>query len=214
VNWIWIGGLILVFGALLAMWPTKKQVLARLAEEREHKRRAKAVGVAALLFLAALVPTSHVLAQAQTSNEHYSSSIVIRDPIERQLFSHLLCQCGDCERDPLDSCDCGWAQDKRSELRALLAADHSAEELEAQYRARFGAAAISVPSDSGFDRTIWAVPVGAIALAAIGLLWMGRRWRHRGEAPPPPDTPASAGRGDSHYDDELDAELDRLEGDQ
>ncbi|NOY92684.1 MAG: cytochrome c biogenesis protein CcsA [Deltaproteobacteria bacterium] len=216
VNWIWIGGLVLVFGALLAMWPTKKQVLARLAEEREHKRRAKAVGVgvALVLLLGSLLPASPGLAQAPPGSEHFSSSIVIRDPAERQLFSHLLCQCGDCERDPLNSCDCGWAQDKRSELRALLAANHTPEELEAQYRARFGAAAISVPSDSGFDRTIWAVPVGAIALAAVGLFWMGRRWRHRGEEPPPADKAPGSGRSDTHYDDKLEAELDKLEGDQ
>jgi len=218
VNWIWIGGLVLVFGALLAMWPTKKQVLKRIAEEREHKRRAKAVAVAGALALSLGVLAAPPPAQAQEPpSEHYSTSIVIRDPVERQLFSHLLCQCGDCERDPLDSCDCGWAQDKRSELRALLAADHTPADIEAQYRARFGAAALSVPSDSGFDRTIWAVPVAAIALAAVGLVWMGRRWRHRGSlaSAPSDDKPTeSSVRQDAHYDEKLDAELNALEGDE
>jgi len=216
VNWIWIGGLILVFGSLLAMWPTKKQVLARLSEEREHRRRAKAVGVTGLFVLGlfALASPSVAAAQTGTGGGHFSSTIVIRDPAERQLFSHLLCQCGDCERDPLDSCDCSWAQDKRSELRALLANGHTPEQVEAQYRARHGAAALSVPGDSGFDRTIWAVPVGAIVLAAVGLIWLGRRWRLRGAALPPPDGPVGAGREDTHYEDQLEAELDLLEGDQ
>ena len=54
-------------------------------------------------------------------SDSHIDDVVINNPIERQLFGRLLCQCGDCARLPLDTCACGWADDKRVEVRELLA---------------------------------------------------------------------------------------------
>ena len=63
----------------------------------------------------------------------------------RELFGRLLCQCGACERLPLDTCVCGWADDKRREIRERLAVGESAEGIVSSYRALYGVKALAVP---------------------------------------------------------------------
>jgi cytochrome c-type biogenesis protein CcmH/NrfF len=147
-------------------------------------------------------------AQNDSSSSLHAGSVVINDPIERQLFGRLLCQCGDCARLPLDTCACGWADEERAEVRERLAAGEEPTKIQESYRAQYGAAALAIPSDEGLDRALWAVPIAAMVFAVGFIVVLGRRWQRRGAAP---SVSTAAASEKLEYDSRLDAELDRLE---
>jgi cytochrome c-type biogenesis protein CcmF len=185
VVWIWIGGLFLMLGVSIAVSPRLQDILGE-AKARAPSR-AGATAAILLLFLGggamwALAPPSHASAQSDSSSSLHAGTVIIQDPEERRLFGRLLCECGDCQRLPLDSCGCSWAEGMRAELRARRDRGEEVNDIIESYRDRFGAQAIAVPSDEGLDRALWAVPVAAIVLAAIGLVFRGRRWAQRGAA--------------------------------
>ncbi len=216
VSWIWVGGLVLIFGTLISLWPTARDVLERqerLARRRASRRAAKAAAAALFLALMALSPQG-AEAQADGSSSLHAGTVVIHDPQERHLFGHLLCQCGSCQRLPLDQCACDWAESRRAELRARLSAGEGVEELIASFRAQYGPAAIAIPSDQGMDRALWAVPIAGVLLAGGLVFFIGRRWRGRDEGGSElaaGEESRSEGAGAKDYDAILEEELRRLE---
>jgi cytochrome c-type biogenesis protein CcmH/NrfF len=99
----------------------------------------------------------------------------------------------------------------RAELRDDLAVGRTVVQIQADYRARFGAAAIAIPSDRGLDRALWAVPVVAIAVGLGGLFVLGRRWSGRASIGNPGEMPAPSGPASVEYDAKLEDELRRFE---
>jgi cytochrome c-type biogenesis protein CcmH/NrfF len=209
--WIWIGGLVLLMGGIISVWPSAKDVL-EVERVRARGRMGPTTRVAAAtLVLLAVLGGGAAIARAQDSSSLHAGTVILEDPVEKRLFGQVLCQCGSCERLPLDSCVCGWAEEKRAELRQRLAAGESASGLLAQFEAQFGAAAIAVPRDAGAGRALWAVPLAAIVVAGAGVFWIGRRWkRHVSPAEKPATDAASAGPPHD-YDAQLDAEMRRFE---
>ncbi|AKF10657.1 cytochrome c-type biogenesis CcmF C-terminal domain-containing protein [Sandaracinus amylolyticus] len=213
VWWIWFGGAILLLGVFVAAFPSVKEILGE-SEERSRAPRAAAATAAMLLAAtlggAALLVPGHAHAQADSSStlHAHGGTVEIHDPTERQLFERVLCECGGCQRLPLSTCGCSWAENMRSELRQQLAAGATIVQIQADYRERFGARAIAVPSDSGLDRALWAVPVAIILAALGGLFVIGRRWRGRGGVAA---TEAPAGATGAEYDAKLEDELRRFE---
>ena len=124
-------------------------------------------------------------------------------------------RCGGCARLPLSSCICHWAEEKRAELRAEMAAGKSINEIQDDFAKQYGVKAISIPRDKGLDRALWAVPIGAFVLAAGGLTYIGRKWVKRGRdanaAAKTAVVVASADARDNALDRELDEELRRLD---
>lgn len=220
VFWIWFGGAVLLLGVFIAAMPKLSEVLVDSPRRVTPKRRSPAVATAAiLLFLVgalafwALAPP-RVSAQSDSSSSLHAGTVVIEDADERRLFSRLLCECGDCQRLPLHTCGCGWAEGMRAEMRAKLARGDDVNAIVANYRERFGAASIAIPSDEGLDRALWAVPLGAFVLAAFGLVIRARRWAAQGEADTSDAVTAADTDGvDEEYEDRLEDELRNLEGD-
>jgi len=212
VAWIWFGGIVLLLGAILGMWPTGREMLREEVARPGRFRFSPATAVVALAIVVATMMAWAGVASAQndSSSSLHAGSVVINDPVERQLFGRLLCQCGDCARLPLDTCACGWADDKRVEIRSLLAAGEEPTKIQESYRAQYGAKALAIPSDKGLDRALWAVPVAAMVFAVGFIVMMGRRWQRRGVAAHTAAT-AAASTAALQYDSRLDEELDRLE---
>jgi cytochrome c-type biogenesis protein CcmF len=223
VLWIWLGGLVLIFGALLGISPTIAEVLGREEGAADGKPKAKgpptAAAVAVLIALLAgtllLGAPSRAEAQNDSSSTLHAGSVEIRDPTERRIFDRLLCRCGDCARLTLSTCGCSWAEDMRAEVRAKMADGVPLPEIESDYRARWGAIALAIPPDEGLGRLVWAVPVAAGVLAIGGIFWMGVRRRAR-SAPATPGPTATGGAPASDaekkaYDDALAEELRRME---
>jgi cytochrome c-type biogenesis protein CcmH/NrfF len=96
-----------------------------------------------------------------------------------------------------------------------MSAGEPPDDLIAAFRGQYGPAAISIPSDEGFDRAMWAIPVALVVVLGGGLFVMGRRWRAKGvvAAPTASEKKAAAGADEADYDARLDEELRRLEGD-
>ncbi|MEM8607122.1 MAG: cytochrome c-type biogenesis CcmF C-terminal domain-containing protein [Myxococcota bacterium] len=213
VAWIWFGGLVLLLGAIIGMWPNARELVRDAKRTAPRARFSPATAVIALAIAVATMMAFVGVANAQndsTSSLH-AGSVVINDPVERQLFGRLLCQCGDCARLPLDTCACGWADDKRSEIRELLSAGETPTAVQESYRAEFGAKALAIPSDQGLDRALWAVPVAAMVFAVGVIVAVGRRWQRRGVALE--SAAAAAIPSEMQYDEQLDEELARFEED-
>ena len=181
VMWIWIGGLMMILGTAVCLSPSVREVLGELSKPLGASSRsplpatatlllAVGVGAAALLGLWA----NRAEGQNEGSSSLHAGSVTMRNPEERQLFERLLCECGDCQRLPLSTCSCTWAEDMRAELRAEMAKGRDLMAIQADYRERFGAQSIAIPADEGLDRALWAVPVLAIAAALFGLVVVGR----------------------------------------
>ncbi len=222
VMWIWLGGLILILGTVIAMSPTVQEVLARNSKRAPPRNMSAAKGVAAstiILFAAFLSPA---LARAQDTSSLHAGSVSVHTEDERVLFERTLCMCGDCARLTLATCGCSWAEDKRQHLRQAMARGSSVQELLKQYREEHGVGSLSVPSDEGLSRALWAAPIGGGILALGGLLWVGRRWTRRRKASDATSessfTPATGDPGDTGdpsdtgdpdaYDQQLDRELE------
>jgi cytochrome c-type biogenesis protein CcmF len=213
VAWIWLGGIVLLLGAMLGMWPTARELTREEAAPSRPKRfrfsPATAVVALAIALATMMAFVGVAAAQDDTSSTLHAGTVVLNNPTERQLFGRLLCQCGDCARLPLDTCACGWADDKRAEVRDLLASGVEPARIQESYRVQYGAAALAIPSDEGLDRALWAVPIAAMVFAVGVVIAIGRRWQRRGAA----SRTAGAAREASefHYDSRLDEELRRLE---
>jgi cytochrome c-type biogenesis protein CcmF len=213
VAWIWIGGLLMIFGTAVSMAPSVREVLG---EVRAPARLsfARSTATAALLFALAFAVVYALLAPAlahaqnDSSSSLHAGSVTMRNAEERQLFARLLCECGDCQRLPLSTCACSWAEDARAAIRDDLSAGKTPTQVQDAYRKEHGPQSIAIPADEGLDRLLWAVPVALIALAAVQLVRWGRRWSRKPEAPAsPPVGPGPS--SDERYDAALDRELSR-----
>ncbi len=214
VWWIWFGGFIVLLGVFLAAAPSVRELLG---EEKRAPAPAVRPGLAVAALLLALAGAAGVAlfastasAQSDGTSSLHAGTVEIHDPVERQLFERLLCECGDCQRLPLSTCGCSWAENMRAELRGQLASGMSVVQIQSSYRDRFGAQAISVPSDEGLDRALWAAPLFAIGAAFVGLWVVAARWRDRGRqaSVARAEAPAAAR---TELDDRLDDELKKLE---
>src|SRR5690606_19101242 len=78
------------------------------------------------------------------SSSLMAGTVEMKSPEEKQLFERVLCQCGDCARLPLSTCICGWAEQKRAELRLDLAAGKGVSEIQAAFAEQYGAKAIAI----------------------------------------------------------------------
>ncbi len=217
VVWIWIGGMLMIFGTAVSMAPSVREVLGEARARAPLPAGAAAAATAIVLAvltgaaLFAVLSPGRAHAQNDGSSSLHAGSVTMRNPTERQLFSRLLCQCGDCQRLPLTSCACSWAEDMRERIRGELAKGKSPAQIQAEYRNEFGAAALAIPGDHGFDRALWAVPLTMLALMAGMIFRWGRRWARLPGAGAPLAGVGAAGSGNARYDAELDHELERLD---
>jgi len=214
VIWIWIGFALLIIGTLVAAAPSVQELVEI---GRIRPRRTSSIAAIALLLLAtALGLPGRAVAQESGTSSLHAGTVVIEDPTERKIFDRLLCMCGDCERLPLSSCTCSWASDMRARLRGRLAAGESVTTITESYRQEHGAAALSIPPDEGLSRAAWVVPIALIVAAAVLIVFTGRRWQRKGAA-----AESAAGGGPkapaeerNAYDEAIDEELARMEGDE
>ena len=222
VVWIWIGGLVLILGAFIAMSPSVRELLGESAFAPMPMRASPVSMIWPLLLLlcgAAWLSPQPLSAQSDSSSSLHAGTVVMHNADERRLFSRLLCQCGECARLPMDGCGCNWATQKREKIRAEMAAGRSVDDIIASYREEFGPKAIAVPSDRGLDRALWAIPVAGTLLAALALIMLGRRWARRsaksqGEPALMSQESAIEASPDERqrYDALLDDELSKFEG--
>jgi cytochrome c-type biogenesis protein CcmF len=206
VAWIWIGGLMLLFGAFVAISPSVKELLesVRGSEPRRSLVPRPAIATLLLMLLAALLFAGSS-ALAQDSSSLMAGNVAMNGPEEKLLFERVLCQCGGCARLPLSSCVCEWAESKREQLRLDLAGGKTVSEITDDYAKQYGPKGLATPPDKGLDRALWAVPISGFVVAAGGIAWLGRRWVKRNSEARASEPVASV--ADSEFDRALDEEL-------
>ena len=174
VNWIWVGFGVMALGTGIALLPERAYsfALAKLPAET-------ASTTTALLLLILLVPA---VARAQHVETGQTVPVIARSGLERDLQQNLICMCGTCGRQLLSQCQCGYAQNMRKELAALVGEGRTREQVVAYYIAKYGSQEpLAQPIDKGFNRLAWAVPyvLGATGLLVTGFVAV--RWTRRGK---------------------------------
>jgi cytochrome c-type biogenesis protein CcmF len=133
--------------------------------------------------------SKHVPAKTVPLDHSNANPVRVSSELEHRIFSRLACMCRTCPKQPLSVCQCGFAAKEREAIRQKLALGLSEEAIIAWYttgRGRelgeepFGAAALTIPPSTGFNQLSWLLPYLASGLAALVLLFMGRRWVRTG----------------------------------
>lgn len=219
VAWIWIGGLMFLFGAFVAISPSIKELVESVRDPLASPRRgafaarpAMANWLLWLVVLMLALGSAAATAFADTSSM-MAGTVEMKTPEERRLFESVLCQCGGCSRLPLSGCICNWAEEARTRLRLDLAAGKDVSEIQNEFAERYGAKAIAIPRDQGLDRALWAVPLAAFVAAAGGIAWLGLHWvkRNREAVQKAATAGVAQDASEQALDRELDAELKRFD---
>jgi cytochrome c-type biogenesis protein CcmF len=218
VAWIWLGGLLMIFGTAVSMSPSVREVLGEArAPSRRMTGPALATTAVLLVILAAtLWLASPALARAQNdgSSSLHAGTVSMNSDTERQLFPRLLCECGGCQRLPMSNCICDWAEKARIQIRNDLSIGKTPAQIQEAWADKYGAQALAIPSDKGMDRLLWALPMLAIAAMAVQLVRLGRRWaKQKPVMAGASAAPAQSASVKAAYDDKLDSELKRLDED-
>lgn len=176
-----------------------------------YKERVVRVAVIlAAIVIATLAYRDTPVARAQQLGEGMirSGMVGIQNEAERKLFYSLLCTCG-CPRETLGTCTCGFGHARRAELRAQLEEGLTMDEIHVNYVKRFGTQALAVPPNTGANRVVFLLPLGAALLGATGIFFSLRRWRRRSAEQDrvAAKTKPTAGTKVDDYDEKLDQEL-------
>jgi cytochrome c-type biogenesis protein CcmH len=96
-------------------------------------------------------------------------------------------------------------------ISARIAAGDTKSEIKSKLVDQFGEAVLAAPPKSGFNLLVWLLPLAGVALAAVALAVVARRWS-RARAPTEAD-PSSNGRAplDPELERRLDEELARFD---
>jgi cytochrome c-type biogenesis protein CcmH len=92
------------------------------------------------------------------------------------------------------------ADQERAFIRARIAEGMTKEEIKAALVEEYGPDVLAEPPSEGFDIAAWLVPAGLVAVAALGIALVARRWRRTESAPAGPELDPDDAR-------RLDAEL-------
>ncbi len=211
VGWIWFGGLILIFGSFICMWP-------ELAPEESRAWRVArgSAAVATSITLGVFLALLPIPAFAQTTSTQHAGSVQIDNPKEKAVFGALRCMCGTCPRELLSTCACSTADQTRERLRMRLAKGETPQSIIDDYTQEYGTAALAIPPDKGAMKAIYVAPLFAIAGGGIALAFVLRRWRANEASAKKADKDAKDGAapGDAKrdaYDDRIDSELEELD---
>jgi len=92
------------------------------------------------------------------------------------------------------------ADQERAFIRDRIAEGMTKDEIKAALVQEYGPDVLAEPPSEGFDVAAWLVPAALVALAALGIALMARRWRRTEAAPAGPELDPDDAR-------RLDAEL-------
>ncbi|MBP7568998.1 MAG: cytochrome c-type biogenesis protein CcmH [Acidobacteria bacterium] len=127
----------------------------------------------------------------------------------RQIETMLIAPC--CWNQPVSVHQSPTSDQVKGEIRSLLAAGRSRQDVLDDFAARYGTRILAEPPAVGFTRFLYVLPWIVFAGSAVGLTWLVRRMsaKHPVEAPEPERAaPAGAAAG---YEQRLDDELRDLD---
>jgi cytochrome c-type biogenesis protein CcmH len=123
-----------------------------------------------------------------------------RPPTLADLEDEVMCvECGT----PLVVSNSPVANQERAFISEQIAAGKSKAQIKAALVEEYGDQVLAEPGGSGFDATLWVVPVLLVALGAAGIALAVRRWRRDGPEPDAPLAPALSPEDARRLDAEL-----------
>jgi cytochrome c-type biogenesis protein CcmH len=130
-------------------------------------------------------------------------------PTLPELEGELICPT--CH-EPLALSSSPIADRMRAFIRARIAAGDTKSEIKAKLVDQFGESVLAAPPKHGFNLLAWLLPLVGLALGAVVLALLARRWTRARAAPVPLD-PSGNGRTalDPELERRVDEELARLD---
>lgn len=198
INFVWLGAVVLVLGALWAMWPTPRdRRLAQVDRETAMDSTIARRPGTYVSVLAALALGFSPVGAATTAEI-------------KAVAEDLVCLCGNCNRESLATCLCtDFAVPEREAIGLALDQDQTRQQIIDGYVARFGPMALAVPPREGFNLLAWVAPFLALLFGVALVRTLLVRWKDQGRAPLQPKAPPADRSQDpdrlrrelDHYDD-------------
>jgi cytochrome c-type biogenesis protein CcmF len=197
VNWIWIGFGVMALGSAIALLPDSAFAFA------VARMPAGATGATTALLLLVLLLPAPVRAQHIETRES-QQRMVARTPLEKEMWSELICMCGTCGRKRIGDFCCAHAAKMRAEVAKLVDEGKTKDEIIQYFVKEYGSQEpLGAPIDKGFNRLAWLFPylVGASTAAAVTMVTL--RWSKREHQPAEGDAKVADPSLESRLDDEL-----------
>lgn len=107
------------------------------------------------------------------------------NPDVRRVGTKLACLCGSC-KNTVGDCQmigCGYSSPARTEIVNLVSLGASDENVIAKFVQREGIKALAVPPSSGFNLSIWIMPIVMLMLGMYAIYVYIQRYRRPAPAP-------------------------------
>ena len=156
---------------------------------------------------AAIALTALVLGVLATLLAAPAPGLAADRPSAAELESQLVCPT--C-RTTLDESDAPIARRMKTYIRRRVAEGATGEQIKQELVRQFGEGVLSTPPTHGFDLLAWVLPIGGIAVGAVGLgalAWAWSRKRDAGDG----DEPGEHDPLDPELEQRVDDELARFE---
>jgi cytochrome c-type biogenesis protein CcmH len=149
--------------------------------------------------------TAFVLGLALTGSAAASEQHPTLPELEQELI------CPTCH-EPLALSSSPIAERMRAFIRERIAAGDTKSEIKAKLVDSFGESVLAAPPKQGFNLLAWLLPLVGLALGAVVLALLARRWS-RARAAPAPLGPSGNGRAalDPELERRVDEELARFD---
>lgn len=180
--WFWFGGLLLLLGTVVCLWPEPEaERVPSLG--RRWVRRAEMTVAALIVVIPAVMLTHRMKAWAEEPAPLIDNGSSIELTADQEADAHraydlVMTTCSGCAGKSLSlaSPSCYPSNQDKRRIRKLIADGRSVEEILAMFVAERGATAVAVPLDAASRNTSWMVPAAGIA-AGLGLLVvLARKW--------------------------------------
>jgi cytochrome c-type biogenesis protein CcmH/NrfF len=168
INWIWIGGVVMILGFFAAFWNLEDKYLKQ--KSVLHVPSSKNIYPIAVIFISAVVFT-HLLTDVTTIQAQSP------DPNTDTATYHLAKQlnCPTCAGRNLADCPTDTCTQWKSEIKSQLDAGKNSQEVLAYFQARFGETVLQEPPKRGVTLILWVLPIIGLAILSTLGVTMARR---------------------------------------
>jgi cytochrome c-type biogenesis protein CcmF len=178
--WFWFGGLVLIAGTMICLWPDEEPI-----ERRLMRQRAAAFGRGAFVVLFVFVPTwlgfASMSAWAQSPAPPSESVAVHLDDHDEQVaeeaFALIMTTCEGCAGKTLATASpsCYPSNQDKTRIRQMVSEGAALDDVLQAFVDERGASAVAIPTASSTRAVSWAVPFGLGVLGIGAVVAMGRR---------------------------------------
>lgn len=127
----------------------------------------------------ALGPQDSVVEEAGSHEGQLPQDPKLEAEVER-IASQL--RCPTCRALSLEDSPSGMAQEMRNLIREQLEAGKTSEEITAYFVDRYGEWILLKPKATGFNWTVWLLPIALLAGGFLFVIVTARRWVQKGQA--------------------------------